>query len=455
MDKKPCKFYHRNGWCAYGDTCKFSHVSHQSATKFKFKSKKNSNSSQNGYNNKHQKIKFKKTNNIWKYKNETQISEELQKLCEQSESPQKELVELLEKPNFQGILETTIPLKFKICEQIVMLLTHDQVLHSLHQSKTNNLITKAASSRFVKEILPRYLRNGCITEEEIRTAIRFFKECLTRCPEKAASLPINDLEDNVKKLENTEIQKLYNQLKNQRRDIENKDREMLNSTSDPYIQEDDQKLENEMKTCPIFPELNDLEQMHKMVKKNKIHEKWNSVEEYITTHFFLLREDYLNAIREGLKNYNTPDFDPRDLPVYENVRIVRQTLNLMNRVVAYVVTFDRKKNINWEASKLLLPGSLVCLFETQNGKNIIGQQPLCATVCAYEREKIGNGVIEICPCKNGKLQVDPKKKYLMIESPCYFKSIEPGNTIITTDIFLQYYIRYKKWISRIFLLRIF
>mmetsp|Transcript_101999 Transcript_101999/g.233606 ORF Transcript_101999/g.233606 Transcript_101999/m.233606 type:complete len:1568 (+) Transcript_101999:399-5102(+) len=88
---------------------------------------------------------------------------------------------------------------------------------------------------------------------------------------------------------------------------------------------------------------------------------FKDVSDYIHTHFMLLREDYVEPIRDGIRDYLAGRQAPKDLHVYKDTRVcglISARDGLVYRIQlakAYV------RGIHWESSRRLMYGSLVCL----------------------------------------------------------------------------------------------
>jgi len=95
---------------------------------------------------------------------------------------------------------------------------------------------------------------------------------------------------------------------------------------------------------------------------------YENCEDYIQTHFMLLREDYIEPLRNGIRDFMKGTHSSRDLHVYNGVK-VQGILSTWEGLV-YRIELPKKqiRSINWEKSKQLMYGSLLCLsddkFET-------------------------------------------------------------------------------------------
>lgn len=154
--------------------------------------------------------------------------------------------------------------------------------------------------------------------------------------------------------------------------------------------------------------------------KVKKGERYHSIQELISVNFKLLMEDFLFSLRDGLYAFKKKEqVRMRDLPIFTNVKINGISVGSQ---VSFTVSFQTTmKKEGLSQSKYLMLGSLVVLFPKDK----------------YEEEPI-IGIIENRDTltKKNQLKIDISfqtditkisffQEYIMIESPCYFRSVEP------------------------------
>ncbi|KAF9916765.1 NFX1-type zinc finger-containing protein 1 [Lobosporangium transversale] len=94
--------------------------------------------------------------------------------------------------------------------------------------------------------------------------------------------------------------------------------------------------------------------------ENIIHRGYDSTEQYLHTHFELLRADCILPVRFAIRSYRNGTVDDNDMMMYRNVRptaLLFATIGLVHRM-SFVVDGHR---VNWRQSKRLIPGTIVCL----------------------------------------------------------------------------------------------
>ena len=178
---------------------------------------------------------------------------------------------------------------------------------------------------------------------------------------------------------------------------------------------------------PILPELKDLQfNEQPFLRKNKVDGRYDDLDHYLDVQFRLLREDYINPLRNGIREYRrslTSDKTVKrfsDIKVYSNVHVVRPICT--NKGILHVIQFDVTPfaNVRWESSKRLIFGSLVCLsmddFETI----------LFATISERDTKEIQKGLIQVHFQAEllTMIQIKPSDKFVMIETSAYFESYQ-------------------------------
>ncbi|MCJ1404379.1 hypothetical protein MMC11_007604 [Xylographa trunciseda] len=170
------------------------------------------------------------------------------------------------------------------------------------------------------------------------------------------------------------------------------------------------RLENGM---PIVGEI--------LVPANKIDGRWSSKQEYLQSHYELLREDGVASLREAVEEIRAkPELMEKDsqehAAIYENVYVTGVTFT--QRGIAVRVEFSLRragKMIRWEQSKRLTSGTLVALtpaadmFTTVCKVAVVAARPLVSLQQSPPS-------IDIYFNSSDELEIDPQKKWLMVEA---------------------------------------
>ncbi|MCJ1436993.1 hypothetical protein MMC27_006376 [Xylographa pallens] len=173
------------------------------------------------------------------------------------------------------------------------------------------------------------------------------------------------------------------------------------------------------------------------VPVNKVDGPWSSKQEYLQSHYELLREDGVASLREAVEEIRAkPELMEKDsqehAAIYENVgwlslhplfaltdsKVYISGVTFAQRGIAMRVEFSLRragKMIRWEQSKRLTSGTLVALTPATD---------MFATVCkvAVVAARPLVGLQQVPPSidiyfnSSEELEIDPQKKWLMVEA---------------------------------------
>ena len=161
------------------------------------------------------------------------------------------------------------------------------------------------------------------------------------------------------------------------------------------------------------------------LQRNIISGRFSNVSSYLVIQFQLLREDFLRPLRKALRSIRDPeseeDEEVEDVMVYHEVCFNKGTTYTFSGT-AHKISFKTSRRINWNRSKKLQYGSLVCL--SMDNFNTVQY----ATIVERDSEELNNGVttIRLQGCSvDDELSISPSKKFSMIESPAYYEAYAP------------------------------
>ncbi|XP_038069842.1 NFX1-type zinc finger-containing protein 1-like [Patiria miniata] len=172
---------------------------------------------------------------------------------------------------------------------------------------------------------------------------------------------------------------------------------------------------NNFRDIPIFPESREIRQVTKpFLRKNIIKGRYESVDHYLDVQFRLLREDFVAPLREGVTEFlSDTSSRPQNIRIYNDVYIQNRRMGIGGLV--HTLGFDTEpfEGYDWESSKRLLYGSLVCLTKDKF------QHVICATVENRDVTDLAYGTIEVRFLNETRnLSEGP---YIMAESAAYFE----------------------------------
>ncbi|XP_067120912.1 NFX1-type zinc finger-containing protein 1-like isoform X2 [Centruroides vittatus] len=188
----------------------------------------------------------------------------------------------------------------------------------------------------------------------------------------------------------------------------------------------DEKLHSEMppedyKTIPIFPTKDDFVNKRPFLRPNIVKGNYFSVNHYLDVQFRLLREDYVRPLRENLESYKQSSNQKgaeKKFRVYNNVQVLCP-YNTEGGIV-HLISFDVKpfSRVQWEVSKRLLTGSLLC-FSSDNFETM-----KFATVANRDPSKLRKGQLEVHFEKLGcdMFSIPSSEIFVMVESEAYFEA---------------------------------
>ncbi|NXS11506.1 ZNFX1 protein, partial [Neodrepanis coruscans] len=225
-----------------------------------------------------------------------------------------------------------------------------------------------------------------------------------------------------------ETEKNLNKVQMLMQHLQEKKREgTLRDDKCTFMQPQANGQEENYRTMTIYPTHDEVHSRDKpFLRPNIVSERYESTSIYLDTHFRLLREDFIRPLRDGIKEL-LQSFEDRGLrqKKFDDIRIYFDTRIIAPRCtstgIAHKVQFDVRplKFVQWQNSKRLLYGSLVCMskdhFETL----------FFATVSNRDAEELAKGNVELCfDAESQELlaQVQISDSFLMVETAAYFEA---------------------------------
>ncbi|KAF2677402.1 P-loop containing nucleoside triphosphate hydrolase protein, partial [Lentithecium fluviatile CBS 122367] len=159
------------------------------------------------------------------------------------------------------------------------------------------------------------------------------------------------------------------------------------------------------------------------LRPNKVEGAYEDKEDYLRTHYELLREDAVRPLREAVAEVRKdPWRDELDYPPNANIGIYEPTyitsVVFSSRGLAVRVAFSLnrvKKFVRWKQSKRLITGSLVALspaedaFRTECILATVAARPLSGLEVANPPE------LDLFFARPQDFQIDPMRKWVMVE----------------------------------------
>ena len=182
----------------------------------------------------------------------------------------------------------------------------------------------------------------------------------------------------------------------------------------------------------VIPQLLDLS-VRPFLRENITDRKFRDLDHYLDVQFRLLREDFVIPLRDGIKQLTKGsdhlDTNPaskvrrtNDVPEYHDVTVLYPVCS--RKGLVYRIMFDlshpKVKRVNWERSKRLKYGTLVCLSSDEFNTLVF------ATVENRDVKGLKVGELEVRFENVGMEEINQfiqqEERFVMIESPAYFEA---------------------------------
>ena len=255
------------------------------------------------------------------------------------------------------------------------------------------------------------------TNEEIKIVISLFEATLRLMPSSWEFLPIGNLKnaitEHVPFLMNdvTYISMIFMYEDAQKSAIA-EDRVVVSTKRDF----------SEYRSISILPSTSEInEMMPPKLHPNIVEGRYDNWEHYYDTQFKLLKEDFVAPLRRGVCGFREGlrGRDISDVRVYYNVVFTGLIFGTDGIVLS--VQFDSSKlhRVNWEHSKRLIYGSLLC-FSCNNFKAV-----MFASVVDRDAKKLKEGKLTVkmeCASDILSLALSKNDYYTMIESQAHYET---------------------------------
>ena len=244
-------------------------------------------------------------------------------------------------------------------------------------------------------------------------------------------LPIDELHETIKGL--TRATKIDFSLLKTSEDMCKFRDQIRDKEENPVIFHSGEGNDSDYKHIPILPEWEEIKEDNgtpQEVRPNKISAPYKDWMEYYDIQFRLVREDFIAPLRRGVAAFLQGERGRknRDVKTYSSAKIVSQ-VTTKGRGICFSIQFDvsgfRKVNYNWNHSKRLIFGSLLCFIPVDDKSE---SSVIFATVTEREVYKLKEGKIMV-QCEGDILQAmthcRDKTEFEMIESSSYFEGTAP------------------------------
>ena len=267
-------------------------------------------------------------------------------------------------------------------------------------------------------------------EANLEVLCDFFKVLLDKLPDTCWDvLPVDELSETIKMLADNNLLNhkdvLVSKLKDladQRDAMKNQHRINLVTTSCQVSSSKkwDNREFRSVQILPLWDELRTPKPPYKL-RPNIVEGKYDNWLHYYDVQFRLLREDFISPLRKGISDYfqGKVGRDLRNIKVYEKVFIIRSLFT--RKGLCHKIRFDisHLKRCNWEHSKRLIFGSLLCLSPDNFKKEVF-----FATVSNRDPRELAQGYLEVMFQGGAEIVAHAKlkTKFSMVESSAYYEA---------------------------------
>ena len=186
---------------------------------------------------------------------------------------------------------------------------------------------------------------------------------------------------------------------------------------------DELKPPNDFTIIKVLPQNDDLKSganFKPFLRPNITKGGYESWDHYLDIQFRLLREDFIAPLREGIQSHyeglanHTPE-----IRVYEHVHVLTPVCLFTGMGFQISFSVKRFRNTNWEHSRRLIFGSLLCLSNNEFHDDSI----VFATVVKRDPKLLAEGYLTI-KFEGGVsgFHINPTDEYTMVESTAYFEA---------------------------------
>ncbi|XP_069588374.1 NFX1-type zinc finger-containing protein 1-like [Ranitomeya imitator] len=344
------------------------------------------------------------------------------------------------------------------------------ILGTIITSTTNRqnviyILGQVQGSDFLKQVLPFHMLESYKAITQQHRKCLFFEHIITLATELASIFPsssfmqltiiktlvenaFRDMEDTGNIVPTKNKNKLMNLNKFLQHLQEKKADGTLKSDNYIYIVGNKESMDSDFRQLSIYPTYEDICLSQKpSMRLNIIDGSYPDARSYLDTHFRLMREDFICPLRDGisrligLKKQDLNKTKMDDIRIYFDAKILSPLCTRAG--IVHDVHFSTKnlKHVDWEISKRLLYGSLVCL-SNDNFKNM-----LFATVADKNVSDLKKGVIALMFTEESRQKLPQyavDDKFLMIEATTYFEAyrhvLEGLKEMAVSEIPFQNYI---------------
>jgi len=305
----------------------------------------------------------------------------------------------------------------------------------LRSPAAENFITGPVLSTFVKKMpFSEYWKDESDRVTVLNDLAEISLALIQRLGEKILyGLPLPELSNSLDELKEENLIKDACELEKKLQQVKELKHEVIRRAKSAYDQQSGAEPPQNFRELSVIPQAADL-CFKPFLRENIVDRKFKDLDHYLDVQFRLLKEDFVMHLRDGIKQLtrenNSLETSPTkkvkradDVSVYSDVTVLHPVCNRKGQVyrIRFNPSHPRVKRVNWERSKRLKFGSLVCLSSDDFNTLLV-----FATVENRRAEGLSVGELDVrfenVTKEEINIFVTWKERFVMIESPAYFEA---------------------------------
>ena len=245
-------------------------------------------------------------------------------------------------------------------------------------------------------------------------------------------LPLPQLSNSLDVLKEANLIKDASELEKKVQQVKELKNEVIRRAKSAHDQQSGAEPPQNFRELSVIPQAADL-CFNPFLRENIVDRKFKHLDHYLDVQFRLLKEDFVMHLRDGIrqltKDNNSLETSPSrkvkrtdDVSVYHDVTVLHPVCNRKGQVyrIRFNPSHPKVKRVNWERSKRLKFGTLVCLSSDEFNTLFF------ATVENRRPEGLSVGELDVRFENVTKEEINAfvteKERFVMIESPAYFEA---------------------------------
>ena len=367
---------------------------------------------------------------------------ELENICSEA-VPETGILRLVQKAERFEALLTSEEIRPDLLKLVISAFRLLCSANSLTTGNAEKLIRSPAAEKFMTgPVLSKFVNkmpiSECWKDESDRVTVvndlaEIFLALIQRLGEAIVhGLPHPQLINSLDVLKEENLIKDACELEKKLHQVKELKNEVIRRAKSAHDQQSGAEPPQNFRELSVIPQAADL-CFKPFLRENIVDRKFNDLDHYLDVQFRLLKEDFVMHLRNGIKQLtkenNSLETSPfrkgkraDDVSVYHDVTVLHPVCNRKGQVyrIRFNQSHSKVKRVNWERSKRLKFGTLVCLSSDEFNTFFF------ATVENRRPEGLSVGELDVRFENVTKEQIydfaKGKERFVMIESPAYFEA---------------------------------